>query len=138
MTEHTVRLEVDVVPTGVRGKVIIRARNAGPVIATPDEAAKILRQAADQIIEQERAETVAQQVVEAHELEIEFSPKMDAGSLVRAVCSCGRYRSTTTTDPEARKAHRQHLFSEARKIADHLHAKFWAAPEAGSNPKRPA
>lgn len=43
-----------------------------------------------------------------HTVTIVPSPKMDTQSLVAAVCSCGRYRSGSTTEPEARKAWRSH------------------------------
>lgn len=49
-----------------------------------------------------------------HTVTIVPKPKMDAGSLVAAVCSCGRYESAPTSEHEARKSWGQHA---AAKLA---------------------
>jgi hypothetical protein len=43
-----------------------------------------------------------------HACEIVPAPKMDSQGLVAAVCSCGRYRSGSTTEHSARKSWQAH------------------------------
>lgn len=50
----------------------------------------------------------ARRAAGGHTLEIVPAPKMDAPALVAAQCSCGRYRSTSTSPPQARKAWQAH------------------------------
>jgi hypothetical protein len=44
-----------------------------------------------------------------HHITIVPAPKMDTPSLVAAECSCGKYRSSSTTENDARKRGAAHV-----------------------------
>lgn len=54
----------------------------------------------------------------AHVIRIVPAPKMDTPSLVAAECSCGNYRSGSTTENDARKRGEAHVAAKEQAEND--------------------